>query len=157
MLFTMKIFITDQQKAELERLLDSSRDGRVRDRIKAILLASEGWSSTMIAQTLRLHQTTVDHLISEFLNKGKLKLENGGSDSKLSAEQTTFLISQLTDNLFHHTHEVIAFVARRWNIIFSVLGMNKWLHRNGFTYKKPSGIPHKFSKEKQRQFIEYYE
>lgn len=153
----MKIFITDQQKAELERLLDSSRDGRVRDRIKAILLASEGWSSTMIAQTLRLHQTTVDHLISEFLNKGKLKLENGGSDSKLSAEQTTFLISQLTDNLFHHTHEVIAFVARRWNIIFSVLGMNKWLHRNGFTYKKPSGIPHKFSKEKQRQFIEYYE
>ncbi len=35
--------------------------------------------------------------------------------------------------------------------------MNKWLHRNGFTYKKPSGVPHKFSEEKQRQFIEYYE
>ncbi|NMP98628.1 helix-turn-helix domain-containing protein, partial [Salmonella enterica subsp. enterica serovar Infantis] len=67
MLLTMKIFITDQQKAELERLHDSSRDGRVRDRIKAILLASEGWSSAMIAQALRLHQTTVDHHISEFL------------------------------------------------------------------------------------------
>lgn len=34
--------------------------------------------------------------------------------------------------------------------------MNKWLHRNGFTYKKPSGVPHKLSEEKQRQFIEYY-
>lgn len=34
--------------------------------------------------------------------------------------------------------------------------MNKWLHRNGFTYKKPSGVPHKFREEKQRQFIEYY-
>ncbi|CAC9205916.1 Uncharacterised protein [Citrobacter werkmanii] len=44
----------------------------------------------MIAQALRLHQTTVDHHISEFLNKGKLKPENGGSDSKLSAEQTAF-------------------------------------------------------------------
>lgn len=153
----MKIFITDQQKAELERLHDSSRDGRVRDRIKAILLASEGWSSAMIAQALRLHQTTVDHHISEFLNKGKLKPENGGSDSKLSAEQTAFLISQLTDNLFHHARDVIAFVARTWNIVFSVPGMNKWLHRNGFTYKKPSGVPHKFSEEKQRQFIEYYE
>ena len=75
----MKIFITEQQKAELERLHDSSRDGRVRDRIKAILLASEGWSSAMIY-----------HHISEFLNKGKLKPENGGSDSKLSAEQTAF-------------------------------------------------------------------
>ena len=35
--------------------------------------------------------------------------------------------------------------------------MNKCLHRNGFTYKQPSGVPHKFSEEKQRQFIEYYE
>ena len=152
----MKIFITEQQKAELERLHDSSRDGRVRDRIKAILLASEGWSSAMIAQALRLHQTTIDHHISEFLNKGKLKPENGGSDSKLSAEQTAFLISQLSDNLFHHTRDVIAFVTRTWNIIFSIPGMNKWLHRNGFTYKKPSGVPHKLSEETQRQFIEYY-
>ena len=152
----MKIFIPEQQKAELERLHDSSRDGRVRDRIKAILLASEGWSSAMIAQALRLHQTTIDHHISEFLNKGKLKPENGGSDSKLSAEQTAFLISQLSDNLFHHTRDVIAFVTRTWNIIFSIPGMNKWLHRNGFTYKKPSGVPHKLSEEKQRQFIEYY-
>ena len=152
----MKIFITEQQKAELERLHDSSRDGRVRDRIKAILLASEGWSSAMIAQALRLHQTTIDHHISEFLNKGKLKPENGGSDSKLSAEQTAFLISQLSDNLFHHTRDVSAFVTRTWNIIFSIPGMNKWLHRNGFTYKKPSGVPHKLSEEKQRQFIEYY-
>ncbi len=152
----MKIFITEQQKAELERLHDSSRDGQVRDRLKAILLASEGWSSAMIAQALRLHQTTIDHHISEFLNKGKLKPENGGSDSKLSAEQTAFLISQLSDNLFHHTRDVIAFVTRTWNIIFSIPGMNKWLHRNGFTYKKPSGVPHKLSEEKQRQFIEYY-
>ncbi|WP_411596134.1 IS630 family transposase [Escherichia coli] len=156
MLSNMKIFITEQQKAELERLHDSSRDGQVRDRLKAILLASEGWSSAMIAQALRLHQTTIDHHISEFLNKGKLKPENGGSDSKLSAEQTAFLISQLSDNLFHHTRDVIAFVTRTWNIIFSIPGMNKWLHRNGFTYKKPSGVPHKLSEEKQRQFIEYY-
>ncbi|KEY60286.1 hypothetical protein SRDD_07330 [Serratia sp. DD3] len=35
--------------------------------------------------------------------------------------------------------------------------MNNWLHRNSFTYKKLSGIPHKFSEEKQRQFIEDYE
>jgi hypothetical protein len=56
----------------------------------------------MNAQALRLHQTTVDHPISEFLNKGKLKPENGGADSQLNAEQTTFLISQVTNNLFHH-------------------------------------------------------
>lgn len=141
MLSNMKIFIIDQQKAELERLHDSSRDKRVCDRIKAVLLASEGWSLVMIAQALRLHQTTVDHHIGEFLNKGKLKPKNGGSDSKLSAEQTAFLISELSDNLFHHTRDVIAFVARTWNIIFSIPGMNKWLHRNGVTYKYRQGFP----------------
>ncbi|SUG30733.1 Uncharacterised protein [Salmonella enterica subsp. arizonae] len=71
MLSTMKIFITDQQKAELERLPRFRRDKRVCDRIKAILLASEGWSSAMIAQALRLHQTTIDHHIREFLNKAR--------------------------------------------------------------------------------------
>lgn len=52
MLRNMKIFISDLQKAELERLHDTSRNKRVCDRIKAILLASEGWSSVMIAQAL---------------------------------------------------------------------------------------------------------
>ncbi|WP_448511374.1 helix-turn-helix domain-containing protein, partial [Photorhabdus laumondii] len=68
----MKIFITPEQKIKLERLHDTTRDGQVRDRIKAILLASEGWSSVMIAQALRLHQTTVDRHISDYLNQGKL-------------------------------------------------------------------------------------
>lgn len=77
-------------KIELERLHDSSRDKHehVCDRIKAVLLASEGWSSVMIAQALRLHQTTVDRHISDYVNNRKLKPENGGSEGMLSAEQT---------------------------------------------------------------------
>ena len=82
----MKIFITDQQKTELERLHNTTCDGRGRDRIQAILLASKGRSSLMIAQALRLHQTIVDHHINEFLRKGKLKPGNEGADSKFSAE-----------------------------------------------------------------------
>jgi len=34
--------------------------------------------------------------------------------------------------------------------------MNKWLHRNGFSYKKPKGFPYKASKEAQEQFIADY-
>lgn len=152
----MKIFITDEQKIELERLHDTARDGRVRDRIKAILLASEGWSSVMIAQALRLHQTTVDRHINDYVNDRKLKPENGGSEGMLNAEQTELLINHLSCHLFHHTHEIVAYVAQCWEITFSIPGMNKWLHRHGFSYKKPTGVPHKCSEEKQRQFIEYY-
>ncbi|ABU70626.1 hypothetical protein VIBHAR_01657 [Vibrio campbellii ATCC BAA-1116] len=38
MLRTMKITLTPQQKLQLEEMHDSTRDGRVRDRIKAVLL-----------------------------------------------------------------------------------------------------------------------
>ncbi len=48
----MKIILTPQQKQQLEEMHDSTRDGRVRDRIKAVLLASEGWSKTMISQVI---------------------------------------------------------------------------------------------------------
>lgn len=42
----------------------------------------------MIAQVLRLCQTIIGHHLSEFVDKGKLKPENGGSDGMLSGEQT---------------------------------------------------------------------
>lgn len=38
----MKITLAPQQKQQLEQMHDSTRDGRVRDRIKAVLLASKG-------------------------------------------------------------------------------------------------------------------
>jgi hypothetical protein len=37
-----------------------------------------------------------------------------------------------------------------------VAGMHKWLHKNGFSYKKPKGVPHKFDAAKQQCFVEQY-
>ena len=73
MLSPMKMTLTDKKKKELERTHESTRDGRVRDRIKAVLLASEGWSSSMISQALRIHETTVQRyfVISKISNNQK--------------------------------------------------------------------------------------
>lgn len=43
------------------------------------------------------------------------------------------------------------------DVVFSIPGMNKGWHRNAFCYKKAARIPYKFSAEKQKHFIEYYE
>ena len=59
MLHAMKITLTPQQEQQLEEMHNSTRDGRVRDRIKAVLLASEDWSQVMISQALRIHESTV--------------------------------------------------------------------------------------------------
>ncbi len=53
MLNAMKITLTPQQKLRLEQMHDIERDSRVCDRIKAVLLASEGWSQIMISKALR--------------------------------------------------------------------------------------------------------
>ncbi|WP_445260540.1 IS630 family transposase, partial [Photorhabdus sp. S10-54] len=152
----MKIFITDEQKAELEHLHHTCRDKRECDRIKAVLLASEGWSSVMIAQALRLHETTVNRHISDYLNHRKIKPENGGSQSHLSETQTQELIAYLTANLLPTTQAIIRLVKEAWDIRYTVPGMNKWLRHKGFSDKKPTGVPHKFNAEQQRAFIETY-
>lgn len=152
----MKVTLSPQKKKELEQMHDSTRDGRVRDRIKAVLLASEGWSSAMISQALRIHETTVVRHINDYLQSEKLKPENGGSQSRMSTAQTMQLIEHLAENTYFHTHQIVAHVEAEFGINYSVAGMNKWLHHNGFSYKKPKGVPHKFCPEIQQAFVEYY-
>lgn len=135
---------------------DSTRDSRVCDRIKAVLLASEGWSNAMISQALRIHETTVIRHINDYLQSEKLKPENGGSQSRLSAAQTMKLIEHLAEHTYFHTHQIVAYVEAEFGLRYSVAGMNKWLHHNGFSYKKPKGAPHKFCPEMQQAFVEYY-
>ncbi|CAM3630352.1 transposase (fragment) [Xenorhabdus nematophila ATCC 19061] len=109
----------------------------------------------MIAQALRLHDSTVSRHLKDDFSDDKLAPENGGSESRLSAEKTTELVEYLTANLMHTTAQIIAYVQARWQGVFTVAGMTKWLHRQGFSYKKPMDTPHKFDADKQRQFIEH--
>lgn len=62
----------------------------------------------------------------------------------------------MTEHLYAHTHEIVTYIKTRWNITYSVPGLNKWLHQHGFSYKKPKGVPHKADTEKQDAFIERY-
>ena len=75
--------LSDEQKKDLELHHRYEGDGRVRDRIKAILLKSEGWTNKAIAQALRIHEETVRQHLTEWTTDKKLKPENGGSYSKL--------------------------------------------------------------------------
>ncbi|WP_375164884.1 IS630 family transposase, partial [Vibrio sp. D173a] len=157
MLRTMKITLTPQQKLQLEQMHDIERDSRVCDRIKAVLLASEDWSQAMISQALRIHESTVARHLSDYVLSEKLKPENGGSQSKLSATQTMHLIEHLTEKTYSHTHQIVTYVKETFELDYTVSGMNKWLHHNGFSYKQPKGVPHKFNEAKQQAFIEAYE
>jgi len=75
----------------------------------------------------------------------------------LNATQTEQLIEHLTDNTYYHTHQICTYIEKIFAIKYSVPGLNKWLHNNGFSYKQSKGVPHKFDAVKQDTFIAKYE
>lgn len=157
MLTTMKIHLTSEQRIALEMLHKASKDTRVRDRIRCVLLSADDWTAAMIARSQLIDETTVRRHLNDWLNDEKLKPENGGSDNHLSETQTVELTEYLTNNLLPTTQAIIALVDEWWGVRYTVAGMTKWLHRNGFSYRKPVGVPHKCSAQAQQAFVETYE
>src|SRR5438045_3793897 len=122
----MKLELTEEQKERLEAQHKKERDGRVRDRIKAVLLHIEGWSQIEIGQALRIRPETVhDHLL-DFATSQKLKPANGGSTSKLSAEQSAKVIAHLEMHTYSKVSDICAYVNDCFGIKFTVSGMTKW-------------------------------
>lgn len=148
--------LTSEEKNALELAHSVCENGKERDRLKAILLRSEGWTVPQISQALRLHQSTIIRHIQDY-QAGKLKNESGGSSGQLNEEQTQELIAHLEANLYHHNHQIILYVKEHFGVTYTIPGMHKWLHRNGFSYKKPKGLPHKADGELQKEFIAQYE
>lgn len=153
----MNVELNPEQKRALEAQHRKCRDRRVCDRIRCVLLSAEGWSASMIAKSQLIDETTVRRHLHGWLKEQKLTPENGGSYSHLSEAQTAELITYLTDNLLPTTQSIIELIDEWWDIRYTVPGMNKWLHRNDFSYKKPIGVPHKYCAEAQRAFVETYE
>ena len=153
----MRIILTNTEKEELESQHRRERDRRVADRIKAVLLCAEGWKQYQIAQALRIHPDTVHDHIEDYKRLKKLKPANGGSQSELTQVQTAEIIAYLEDNTYPKAEEICAYIKETYGVKFTVSGLTKWLHRQGFSYKKPKGIPAKADPEKQAAFIQYYE
>ncbi len=66
------------------------------------------------------------------------------------------LIKHFTEHTSYHSHQIVDYVQNQFQITYTVAGMNKWLHHNGFLYKQPKAIPHKFNPEVQEGFIQHY-
>jgi transposase len=136
----MKLFLSPSQKQALRSLHRTTRDGRVRDRIKSVIHASNGWSPEDIADALLIHENTVRQHLKEYAEEQKLKPENGGSNSFLTEEQTRELVEHLTHTTYAHTYLICTHIQQTYGVDYSVAGLNKWLHKNGFSYNLSFGV-----------------
>jgi len=134
------------------------RDGRVKDRIKAILLRDDGMSYGEIARVLFLTDEGVRQQVEDYLKKnGKLQPENGGSEARLSEEQTAKLEAHLNEKIYVRTRDIVDYVKETFSISYSVRGLTKWLQQHDFTYHKPVGVPAKADGEAQKAWLVWYE
>jgi len=150
-------FLEESERADLKAQHKLERDGRVRDRIKAVLLYDKGWSWVEIADTLLITEGTVRKHVSEYQVLKKLKPKNKGSKEKLLLHQEDELIKHLENHIYLHVKEIVFYVKSRWDVTYSVTGMTKWLNRHRFSYKKPCLVPGKADSEKQEKWIEEYQ
>lgn len=123
-----RIQLSKQEKSDLELRHMQCLDRKEGDRIKAVLLRSEGWTVPIISQALRLNKATIIRHLNEY-REGKLCNARGGSDSHLSDSQTQELIAHLDENTYHFVHEIIEYVEKKYSVIYSVPGMNKWMDK----------------------------
>lgn len=148
--------LSKKQRQELQEMHRAERDKRVCDRIKAVLAYDEGYSYSEIAKILLLDDETIRRHVEDYFCKIKLKPWNGGSSQMLSKKETIKLKEHLCKTTYLYVKEICEYVKKVYGKRYSLSGMRKWLHREGFRYKKPHGIPAKANKEEQKGFIERY-
>ena len=153
----MEKIVTSKERENLIRRHRKERDKRICDRIKAVLAYDDGYSYSEIAHILLLDDETIRRHIDDYLkNEKKLSPVNGGSDSKLSSQESCDLIEHLKEITYLYVKDICQYVRQRYRKRYSVSGMTKWLHANGFSYKKPHAVPAKADKAQQKKFINFY-
>jgi transposase len=148
--------LSEKKKQELELLHRYEGDRRVCDRIKAVLLKSEGWTNKTIAQALRIHEETVRQHLTDWITDEKLKPENGGSSSKLTDIQSRDLDVHIAETTYTKVIDICAYVEATFSVRYTISGMTKWLKQHDFSYKHPKSVPAKADLAKQEEFIEKY-
>lgn len=154
-------FLDAEGRAYLEALVrrPSEKHGVAR-RANAILLLDDGWSCEKVAGALYLDDDTVRGWHQHFAADGVAALRGfgwKGGAGKLTRDEQAELVAALSAGFFSSTAAVIALIEKRFGVAYSKPGAIKLLHRLGFEYRKPKGLPAKADAAAQEAFVAHYE
>ena len=129
-------------------------------RANAMLLLDHGLSCEAVARVLYLDDDTVRGWHDLFRRESVRALSvfgwKGGA-SKLTPAQEAYLTETLTRRLYPSTAAVMAHIERTYGVAYSKPGAIKLLHRLGFEWRKPTGLPARADVAAQEAFVAAYE
>lgn len=150
--------LTNQEKSTLEAALKQTKDLFEWKRIFVILRYDEGLSIEELARLLCISKWTVEQYLKEYSSRNKTKNDpRGGSNPKLSPEESQQLEKHLSQITYLKVRPIIDYVQKQFGKVYSRAGITFWLKKHGFVYKRPQKVPGKLNPENQEKFIQEYE
>jgi transposase len=157
----MKLNLTEEEVQNLKQLHREQKDGKKRDRIKAILMLYDGYTAQEIAKVLLLNENTITGWKKRYLNRKDaidwLANQCVGYQGKLSACEEKALESYVETSLINDSKQIQVFIRQEFGKNYSKSGVIELLHRLKFTYKQTTLIPSKHDPEKQAEFKRLYD
>lgn len=151
--------LTEQQVVELRIAHKKTREKRLADRIKAVLMMHAGFTYSQIRQALLLDEVTVRRYWKHYQENGMtglLEYHYTGGTSRLTTLQEQELTSFFKEHTPQTAKAAVDHIQKTYDAIYSIIGVTKLLHRLGFVYKKPKVIPGKVDRLKQEIFLNTY-
>lgn len=146
-----------EERRDLETSLKWAKTLDEWKRIFVVLRFDEGQSIEELARQTCLSKWTIELYLKEYSSSNKTENDpRGGSQSKLSPEESKNLEKHLKETTYLKVKPIIAYVSKQFGKNYSRSGMTNWLKEHGFTYKRPEKVPGKLDPEKQARFIEEY-
>lgn len=152
--------LTAQEIIDLKALHRSADHRREADRIKALILAHDGYSGREIARILLIDEDTVtawkgkfetSTTVADYLMDGYVPYR-GRLDEIKKTEIATFVDAGIIPD----AALVSDFIEEQFKKSYTNAAVVALLHRLGFSYKQTTLVPSKYDAEKQREFIETY-
>ena len=156
----MEPFLIPDQIAAYKKLHKQCKTLREGDRIKAILMLSNGCDYNQVAEILLMDEDSIRRWHRQYEAEGIKGLpanEYMGGQAKLDMQTQKQLSAYLENHICVSAKEVCHYVKKQYAVQYTAKGITDLLHRMGFTYKKPKHLPGKANREAQEAFIEQYQ
>jgi len=159
----MKIQLTQEEVIFLKKLHKSQKEKVKADRIKIILLLNQGFTNEQVAEILLLDFDTVTKWKHRFLERTDINdltlwIEDNyvSNFGKLSCTQISWLRNYINTFKVADKKELIEVLQNSFNVVYEKSGLQKLLHRIGFSNKKIHKLPGGVDLEKQAEFINFF-
>jgi transposase len=157
----MEIELENTEIDRLKKLHRKTKEGKKRDRIKAILMLADGHKVAFVAKVLLIDENTIYRWLEGYRSNPNseswLTMECQGYDGKLTEIQEKLIGKYVDMNTINTSAEISEYIKKKWGYEYSHSGITAILKRLGYVYKKAETIPSKYNSVAQAAFKAAYD